>query len=53
MEDKIGSITPLKWADIIIVNGNPDEDVNIITKPANIKLVMKQGIILKNLMKDI
>jgi len=53
MEDKIGSITPLKWADIIIVNGNPDEDVNIITKPANIKLVMKQGIILKNSMTDI
>jgi len=47
MEDKIGSIEVGKWADIIIVKGHPDEDVQLLSKPVNVKLVMKNGDIFK------
>jgi len=48
MEDKIGSIEVGKWADIIIVDGNPDEDISLLSEPANIKVVMKGGEVFKN-----
>lgn len=48
MKDKIGSIEADKWADIIAVDGNPDEDINVLVEPANIKLVMKKGEVFKN-----
>lgn len=47
LEDKIGSIEVGKWADIIIVDGYPDEDANLLSEPANVKLVMKKGDIFK------
>ena len=46
--DKIGSIEIGKWADIIIVDGNPDKDINILTEPSSVRLVMKKGEIFKN-----
>jgi imidazolonepropionase-like amidohydrolase len=49
LKDKIGSIEPGKWADIIAVEGMPDKNINILTEPANIKLVMKKGEMLKNI----
>lgn len=48
MEDKIGSIEVSKWADIIIVDGHPDEDVSLLSEPANVKVVMKGGEVFKN-----
>ncbi|MFC1912397.1 amidohydrolase family protein [Chloroflexota bacterium] len=48
MRDKIGSIEVGKWADIVIVDGNPDEDVNILTEPSNVRFVMKKEEIFKN-----
>ena len=50
MEDKIGSIEVGKWADIIVVDGNPDEDAEILAEPANVKLVMKKGEVFKNIL---
>lgn len=50
MEDRIGSIEPSKWADIIIVDGCPDENPSVLTSSENIKLVMKEGRIAKNLL---
>lgn len=50
MKDKIGSIEIGKLADIIAVEGQPDEDINVLLDPANIKLVMKKGVVLKNLL---
>lgn len=32
MDDKIGSIKEGKYADLIIVNGNPDEDIYVMEK---------------------
>ncbi|MFC2028813.1 amidohydrolase family protein [Chloroflexota bacterium] len=48
LKDKTGSIEIGKWADIIIVEGNPDEDINVITEPSKIKMVMKDGKVMKN-----
>jgi imidazolonepropionase-like amidohydrolase len=48
MKNQIGSIEPGKWADILIVKGNPDEDINVMVEPSNVQLVMKEGNVLKN-----
>ncbi len=32
MDDKIGTICEGKLADLIVVNGNPDEDIYVMTK---------------------
>ncbi len=48
LQDKTGTIEPAKWADLIVVDGNPDEDINVITVPEKVRVVMKQGQILKN-----
>jgi len=50
LKDKTGSIENGKWADIIVINGNPDEDINVIVDPANVLLVMKDGKVMKNIM---
>ena len=48
MEDKIGSIEIGKWADIIVVEGHPDEDADLLAEPGNIKVVLKKGKIFKH-----
>lgn len=40
MADKIGTLAPGKWADIISVRGNPLEDITVLQ---NVNLVMKGG----------
>jgi imidazolonepropionase-like amidohydrolase len=43
--DKIGTIEPGKWADIIAVDGDPLQDVTVLQ---NVKFVMKSGAVVKN-----
>ena len=43
--DKIGTIEPGKWADIIAVDGDPAHDVRALE---NVKFVMKGGQIVRN-----
>jgi len=47
-KDQLGSIEPGKRADLLIVDGAPDKDINVIVEPANVQLVVKDGKILKN-----
>ncbi|MCT1577720.1 amidohydrolase family protein [Oceanobacillus kimchii] len=42
-EDKVGTVEEGKLADIIIVNGNPLEDINLLANNENIKTVIKDG----------
>ena len=49
MEDNIGTIEIGKWADIIAVAGNPDEDIELLGDMNNIRFVMKSGEIMKNI----
>lgn len=41
--DQVGSITPGKWADLVVVDGNPLEDIAVLTHREKIKLVFKGG----------
>ena len=43
MENQIGSIEEGKLADVIIVDGNPLDDISILSNPDNIKVVVMDG----------
>ncbi|MDO4327548.1 MAG: amidohydrolase family protein [bacterium] len=47
-EGKIGVLTKGSYADILIVQGNPVEDLDILGNVDNIHLIMKDGKIYKN-----
>ncbi len=44
LEAQIGSITASKRADLILVDGNPLEDITILERGNSVKYVMKDGI---------
>jgi imidazolonepropionase-like amidohydrolase len=46
--DKIGTIEPGKWADIIAIDGDPLKDVKLLQ---HVSFVMKSGIVYKNEIK--
>jgi imidazolonepropionase-like amidohydrolase len=48
--DRLGTLEAGKWADLVVVNGDPLEDVRILQEQKNIALVMKQGAIHVNRM---
>jgi len=49
MKDKIGTLEAGKFADLIVVNGDPLSDISILRKAENIKIVVKGGKIEKHL----
>ena len=50
MDDRIGTVEEGKLADLILVDGNPVEDVAVLESADNVKLVMKEGAIAKRLL---
>jgi imidazolonepropionase-like amidohydrolase len=46
----LGTIEEHKLADLIVVNGDPTADVLVHRDPTNIQLVMKDGVVEKNLL---
>ena len=46
--DDLGTIEARKFADLVAVNGNPLDDISVLRNPANIVLVMQQGMIVKD-----
>ena len=48
-EDKLGTIAPGAYADLLVVNGDPLTDLRVMLDPrSNLKLIMKDGVIYKN-----
>jgi imidazolonepropionase-like amidohydrolase len=49
MKNKLGIIKPEAYADIIVLEENPLENINVLTNPEkNIKLIIKNGSIVLN-----
>jgi imidazolonepropionase-like amidohydrolase len=48
IDSELGTIETGKLADLIVVDGNPLEDIRILQDETKIRLVMKEGIILKS-----
>jgi imidazolonepropionase-like amidohydrolase len=49
---KLGVVEKGAWADVLIWNGDPTKDISIILKEPNLKLVMKDGKVYKNMLVD-
>lgn len=47
-DGKVGVLEAGAYADILLVKGDPVDDADILAEPANIQLVMKDGVIYKN-----
>ena len=47
LEKEIGTVEPGKYADLIVVKGNPLRDLRVFQNPANLHLIMKGGAIYK------
>jgi imidazolonepropionase-like amidohydrolase len=43
MAERIGTVEPGKWADIVIVDGDPLADIKVLQDMAKIKRVIKGG----------
>jgi imidazolonepropionase-like amidohydrolase len=48
MADEIGSVEEGKLADLLVVDGQPLDDVTVLQDARNVKLVMKAGVVLKD-----
>jgi len=48
LSDKTGILEKGRYADIVVVKGNPLDNINILLDKNNIKMVFKEGIIMKN-----
>ncbi|MFQ5473284.1 MAG: amidohydrolase family protein, partial [Dehalococcoidia bacterium] len=51
LADQTGTIEAGKWADIIVVDGDPLENIGCLESRDNVKLVLKQGSVEKNLLE--
>ncbi len=50
LADRTGTIAEGKWADMIVVDGNPLEGVQLFADPNKVVLVMKEGRVVKDLL---
>jgi imidazolonepropionase-like amidohydrolase len=44
----LGVVAPGAYADLLLVSGNPLMDLSLIADPANLAVIMKDGVIVKN-----
>ena len=50
MEDQLGTLESGKLADVLLVDGKPDEDIRVLRRRAHVKLVTQDGRVVKNAM---
>lgn len=51
-DGKIGVLEEGSYADLLIVNGNPVADLDVLTDQDNIRLIMKDGTVYKNTLEE-
>lgn len=51
MKDKVGTLEEGKLADVILVSGNPLDDIKIMCNAENVKMVIQDGNIVKDIRK--
>ncbi len=51
MTDDIGSLEVGKYADLVIVEGNPIQDIKVLGDAKHVKFVMKSGNVVKNIIE--
>lgn len=44
----LGQVKEGYYADLLLVDGDPTKDINLVTDPKNFKIIMKDGVIYKN-----
>jgi imidazolonepropionase-like amidohydrolase len=50
IEAKLGVVEEGAWADVLIWNGDPTQDISLVLEADNLRLVMKDGKVYKNLL---
>lgn len=50
MEEQLGTLETGKLADVLLVEGRPDEDIRVLRRSDHVKLVVQDGRIVKNAM---
>lgn len=50
MEDQLGTLETGKLAEVLLVEGRPDEDIRVLRRSDHVKLVVQDGRIVKNAM---
>lgn len=50
LDDRTGTVEEGKLADLILVGGNPVDDISALESADNVKLVMKEGAVMKRLL---
>ena len=48
MADKVGALEPGKLADLVLVNGSPTADIELLKEAKSVAHVMKDGVAHKN-----
>jgi len=48
LENELGTVEEGKLADLVIVEGNPLEDITVLLKPESVRLVMQGGRLVKD-----
>lgn len=48
LADRTGTVEEGRWADLIVVDGDPVENIDVLREAGNVRLVLKRGHILKN-----
>jgi len=44
MEEKVGSVAVGRWADLLVVDGNPLEEISIVADPEKVYAVYRAGV---------
>jgi imidazolonepropionase-like amidohydrolase len=49
-EEELGTLEAGKFADVLVVDGDPLEDITILEERSRLRLIMKEGRTVKNLL---